>query len=340
MSNGKHIPKVAVITRTKDRGLLLERAIKSVHQQTMEDFVHVIINDAGDPAIVEDLVKKHEQLIRGRVKIIHNTESRGMEAASNKAIKSVDSTFIAIHDDDDTWHPDFLKATTERLEDNGMQGVVVTTDRVVEDIIDDVVHIKLVERWLPWAKAINFYSMCIDNYATPITFLYRRAVYDKIGYYDENLPVLGDWDFALRFIRLHDIDFINSDTALAYYHHRPNVKGINGNSVFAGIDKHEYYLNQVANKFLREDLQRGSLGFGYMFSHLRAQRDNRRDMERQLEKIECQTQQLNQQVEEVRRTLGERTTGAHIKSLYRIAKKVPRLTLHKVKNTIKKAGRI
>lgn len=42
------VPKVAVITRTKDRGILLERAIKSVHKQTMMDFIHVIINDAGD----------------------------------------------------------------------------------------------------------------------------------------------------------------------------------------------------------------------------------------------------------------------------------------------------
>jgi len=46
-------PKVAVITRTKDRVLLLERALQSVHNQSMSDFVHVIINDGGDPGPVE-----------------------------------------------------------------------------------------------------------------------------------------------------------------------------------------------------------------------------------------------------------------------------------------------
>ncbi len=39
---------VTVITRTKNRTLLLERAIKSVLAQTREDWTHVIVNDGGD----------------------------------------------------------------------------------------------------------------------------------------------------------------------------------------------------------------------------------------------------------------------------------------------------
>lgn len=333
------VPKVAIITRTKDRALLLERAIKSVHQQTMGDFVHVIINDAGDPAVVDDLVKKYADISQGRIKVIHSTESHGMEAASNKAIKSVDSTFIAIHDDDDTWHPDFLKATTERLESNGMQGVVVTTDRVIEDIVDNTVHVQLVERWQPWAKSINMYRMCIDNYATPITFLYRRAVFKEIGYYDESLQVIGDWDFALRFIRKHDIDFIASDHALAYYHHRPNVKGINGNSVFAGIDKHEYFLNLLSNKFLREDLAQGSLGFGYLFNHLRAQRDARHQDMLSLANVDKAAHQINEvdkKVSKIERLLDERTTASHLRSLAVIAKKAPKVFADRLKARVRK----
>ena len=86
--------KVAVVTRTKDRGVLLERAIKSVHQQTLTDLVHVIINDSGDKKVVDDLVAKYEGIIKGRVKVIHNDVSHGMEAASNKAIKSVDLSLL------------------------------------------------------------------------------------------------------------------------------------------------------------------------------------------------------------------------------------------------------
>lgn len=271
----KHTPKVAVITRTKDRALLLERAIVSVHNQSMKDFVHVIINDAGEKKTVDDLVKKYASLIDGRVKIIHNPTSHGMEFASNTAIKSVDSIYVAIHDDDDTWHPDFLLKTTEHLDKTGAKGVVVTTDKIEEEIKSDKVEKLSQSRWLPGVTEISLYKQCLDNYATPITFIYRREVYDTIGYYDEQLPVTGDWDFALRFLYHFDIDFLNTEVALAYYHHRPKVTGVNGNTVFAQADMHRHFVNQLLNKYLREDLREGKQGLGYIMNDLRQQHEAR-----------------------------------------------------------------
>lgn len=263
--------KVAIITRTKDRGILLERAIQSIHNQTMKDYIHVIINDAGNPKVVDDLVDKYKSLIAGRVKVIHNKTSHGMEAASNKAIKSVDSTYVAIHDDDDTWHPEFLQRTVGYMEETGAMGVVVITDKIVERITRNNTIKKISqERWLPGVRTISLYKQFLDNYATPITFIYRREVYKKIGYYDETLPVAGDWDFALRFLLQYDIDFLDSKEALAYYHHRPATKGINQNSVFVdnGL-KHEQVLNRLTNHYLRTDIARGVVGLGYYISSAR-----------------------------------------------------------------------
>ena len=281
--------KAAVITRTKDRGILLERAIKSIHQQTMQDFIHVIINDAGDAKIVDDLVEKYKDIIKGRVKVIHNAESHGMEAASNKAIKSVDSTYVAIHDDDDSWHPDFLKLTIGYMQKTSAQGVVVTTDRIEESIAGGGVQELRRERWMPNLRTLRLYDLCLANFAVPISFIYRRSVYDDIGYYDESLPVCGDWDFALRFMRLYDIDLMHTEYALAYYHHRPNAGGALGNSVFAGADKHEKYNTVLANKYLREDVIKGGLGLGYLF--------NRRAEEKGI------IDQLNQRCDEIERNI-------------------------------------
>jgi len=267
--------KVAVITRTKDRGILLERAIKSVHQQTMEDFVHVIVNDGGDTKVVEDLVEKYKKIIKDRVKIIHNPSSLGMEAASNKAIKSVDSVYVAIHDDDDSWHPDFLKETTGYLDTNNKKemGAIVITDKIDEEIVGSAVQELRRERWMPNLRTLSLYDLCLDNFAVPISFIYRREVYDKIGYYDESLPVCGDWDFTLRFMRLYNIKLLRTEYALAYYHHRPKAGGVLGNSVFAGANLHEEYNTILANKYLREDLEKGGLGLGYLFSRRREERE-------------------------------------------------------------------
>ncbi|MBM3210483.1 glycosyltransferase family 2 protein [Candidatus Saccharibacteria bacterium] len=266
-------PSVAVITRTKDRPLFLQRAIKSVHSQEYKNFTHVIINDAGDPQPVEELLEKYKELTQGRVKVIHNTDSRGMEAASNKAIKSVESKYVAIHDDDDSWHPNFLKYCVDHMESTGVMGVVVTTDRIIEEIADNEIKLLSTERWLPDLKEISLYRQCLDNFATPITFMYRRDVYKQIGFYDEELPVAGDWDFAIRFLSKYNIDYLNTQEALAYYHHRPSATGVNGNTVFAEKDKHLHFLNVLMNKYLRQDLENGTLGVGYIMNNLRYQRE-------------------------------------------------------------------
>lgn len=334
-----HRAKVAVITRTKDRGVLLERAIKSVHQQTMPDFIHVIINDAGNPKIVDGLVDKYRDITKGRVKVIHNEISYGMEAASNKAIKSVDSEFIAIHDDDDTWHPDCLRQAIGHMESSGAMGVVVTTDKVIERIVGDTVQIVNVERWLPDTHAVNLYEMCADNYTTPITFFYRRSVYKEIGYYDENLLVCGDWDFGIRFLRKYDIDFLNTPYALAYYHLRPEVTGAAGTSVFAGLDTYELYANILANKWLREDLDSGCLGPGYFFNQAREQRrllKAKQKTEVELtEEFRAHNIRVEASLQRVEKLIVEATSPKRvIRSAARFAKRLPRRVARKALRSV------
>lgn len=266
---------VAIITRTKDRPKLLQRAMKSVHDQSFADYVHVVINDGGDKAEVDRIVAHYE----ASTVVIHNDTSGGMEAASNKAIKSVNSLYVAIHDDDDTWHSEFLERTVSQLKETGAMGVVVRTDKVTEELQADgsATHVKT-EQWLPDVKAINLYRQCIDNQMTPITFIYRRSVFDEIGYYDESLPVCGDWDFGIRFLQKWDVDFLDPGFALANYHHRKFKPGTEGNTSYAGNDKARYYTNFLMNRYLRQELAEGTLGVGYIMSKLRYDQHEKAEM--------------------------------------------------------------
>ena len=107
--------KVAVITRTRNRALLLRRAARSVERQTFRDFCWVVINDGGDGEEVETIVgRAQENGVDAHV--VHRAASTGMEAASNAGLAASNSTYIAIHDDDDSWHPDFLLRTVTFLE--------------------------------------------------------------------------------------------------------------------------------------------------------------------------------------------------------------------------------
>ncbi len=267
----KNVPKVAVITRTKDRGILLERAIQSVHAQTMRDFVHVIYNDAGDRQVVDNLVEKYKDIIDGRVKVVHNDTPNGLVAALNNGIKAANSEYVAIHDDDDTWDKDFLKKTTEYLDTTDAYGVITVVD-IVEETIENgkVIELKRGRGLEPVKGMVSILDQCIANYASTNTFVYRRAVYDEIGYYDEGLKVAEDWDFTLRFLLKHDIHSLVTDEALAFYHHRATASGTELNSIFAenGLD-FEYHIKGIANHHLRKELKSGKLGLGYLISLMR-----------------------------------------------------------------------
>ena len=85
--------------------------------------------------------------------------------------------------------------------------------------------------------------------ATPISFVFRREIFTEIGLYNEELPVLGDWEFNLRFIAKHDIFVIQKP--LANYHHRlSTVKKILGNSIIVDRNKHIQFETIIRNKLL------------------------------------------------------------------------------------------
>lgn len=258
--------KVAIITRTKNRNILLNRAIHSVLGQTYTNWLMVIVNDGGQPESVDQLVAKHKQAFNGRCQVMHNPHSLGMEAASNKGIKSCDSEYVIIHDDDDSWQPTFLEACVAFMDDNtfsSVAGVITYSTRYIETVDNEKVTTKHTEPFNVWLKSVTLYRMASSNVFPPISFLYKRTVFDEIGYYRESLPVLGDWEFNLRFIERYDIGLIPEE--LANYHHRLQIsEGELGNSVIKDAYKHKFYDTLLRNELLRKDLKRKALGMGYL----------------------------------------------------------------------------
>ena len=110
-------PRVSVLMRTRNRPVLLARAVASVHNQTFTDYELIIVNDAGERRPVEHVIASLTDAARHRTRLIHRGESTGMEAATNTAFAASRGEFIAILDDDDTWEPGFLKTTAERSEE-------------------------------------------------------------------------------------------------------------------------------------------------------------------------------------------------------------------------------
>ena len=191
-----------------------------------------------------------------------------MEAASNDGVSSIRTqTYIVIHDDDDTWEPEFLEKTVGYLAGNlDVPGVITWSNRIDEILEGDCIHSKGVSPYNHWLKNVYLSDLAVENRFPPISFVFRRSVYDKVGGFDEELPVLGDWDF--QFKSADGRRYTCSPFVLANYHFRANLEkdNIYGNTVTSGMDKHVLYDAVYRNKKLREDIKNGVSGIGTLLA--------------------------------------------------------------------------
>ncbi len=243
---------------------MLPRVRESIQGQTYTDFVWVLVNDAGVREPV-DAVAEMAREAGVDVRVVHREKSVGMEAASNDGVRQVDSEYLVIHDDDDSWQPDFLREMVTYLDDRPQYGgAICHSIKVVERIQDTQIMELWTEPYNNWIQAVHLADMLEFNTFSPISYLIRRSTYDALGGFDESLPVLGDWDFNMRALLHSDIGVV--PLSLANYHFREENAPSDrySNSLGAGIDKHVAFDSIYRHRKLREDIANNQVGLGFL----------------------------------------------------------------------------
>lgn len=241
---------VSIITRTRDRPIFLKRALRSITSQEYSDWELVVVNDAGSVDAVEEIVGLYS-LYRDKIRVIHSSESHGIEAASNLAINSSCADLIVIHDDDDYWSPSFLSRNIsiferERALYGSLAGIVCHTYKVTERFCGNKILIDRVDSYNKWIGEgiLPINKLLAHNAFPPISFIFTRDAYISLGGFDETFRVMGDWEFNVRFIFKYDI-WVNPE-GLAFYHHRSGG-GFNNTS----IDEHALVSMAYRNSMVR-----------------------------------------------------------------------------------------
>jgi glycosyltransferase involved in cell wall biosynthesis len=227
--------RVGIVVRTRRRPDFLRRALADIAAQSFTDRRVVVVNDGGDPAEVESVVAE----AGGTADVLHIPPGEGGRCiAANAGVRAAAAELVVLHDDDDRWHPDFLARTVEWLDTHpGDAAVSVSTEIVYEEEREG--------RWVEvgrapfWAgmQRISLGEMLSVNRAVPISVLYRAAVHEEAGWYDESLEAVEDWDFYLRVLARAGFGFVAGEP-LAYWTQRPDATGIAANSMFALADAH------------------------------------------------------------------------------------------------------
>jgi glycosyltransferase involved in cell wall biosynthesis len=227
--------KVSIVIPCFNHGEMLRETLESVEQVRNSNLSEVIIVDDGstDPATCAYF----EKLSHSAYKVIHQP-NRGLGPARNTGVKAAQGEYILPLDSDNRIREPYLGRGVNILLERPDVGVVFGDaeyfgERSGRWHVDDFDLSRLVKG--------NYIDACA---------LYRRAIWESVGGYDESMPWMGweDWDFWLR-VALRGWSFEHIDEIAFDYRVRSGQ--MNEESGRRGPELMAYVFSKTGNLALR-----------------------------------------------------------------------------------------
>ena len=187
-------PEVSVIIPTYNRADMVVEAVESVLAQEMVDFELIVIDDGSSDETQEKLSVYNSRLS------YHQQENAGVAAARNRGLELSKAPLVSFLDSDDLWLPKKLSTQHKFMLDHPEVWICQTE-----------------EIWLRKGRRVNpkrhhqkvsgdIFQRSLDLcLVSPSTVMLRRELLEKVGYFDEQLPVAEDYDLWLRVAVDHQV---------------------------------------------------------------------------------------------------------------------------------------
>ena len=202
---------VTVIIPTHNRAHTLVRALNSVLAQT-QPANEIIVVDDGSTDETKQLLADHYPQVR-----CMSQRKKGVSASRNSGIKQATSEWIALLDSDDSWHKNKLEQQWLAL--SAEPNLLCHTDEIW------IRHSKRVNPKIKHTKSSeNLFERSLELcLISPSSVLIHRSLFDKVGYFDENLPACEDYDLWLRITAKHQTTFVKQALITKYGGHEDQL---------------------------------------------------------------------------------------------------------------------
>ena len=267
---------VTVIVPTFEEPILLARALTSLRDQTHESLHVLVVNNGGDPSAVNqvvDVIRTSSAALASRISVHHRKSHDTRGALVSDALGHVESEFVAVMDQSQTWMPLCAASALQSLTEHPhAPAVCVGHSVVLEKMIEERVWPRRNTSSL-FAEGDMSLTSLLSGYDIPEhAVVYRSGAISEVGGVDTSLEHLAMWDLNVRLATLGT--FVALPTSLVTVHvlertaeqdneHRHNVEAERhrlmsawlNESLPGGANKGQAALDALANRNREQQLQ-------------------------------------------------------------------------------------
>jgi glycosyltransferase involved in cell wall biosynthesis len=193
--------KISIITPTLNHAKYIEDTILSVKNQDYSDFEHIII-DGGSTDSTLDILKKYPHLIW------ISEKDTGQSNAINKGFKMASGDILAWINSDDYYEKNIFSQIVDFFENN-KECYFLYGDQIIIDENKNVLGFRSGED-----LSLQNLLKNPDIVRQPVCF-WRKEVINTIGYLNESLHLVMDYDLFLRIAKKYD--FYHIDNFFCYF---------------------------------------------------------------------------------------------------------------------------
>ena len=210
------MPSVSVIIPTRNRPLLLQRAIECALQQTFRQLEVVVVVDGPDPE--SERVLSALAATESRVRVVVNRQNVGLAESRNIGVRHAKGRWMAFLDDDDEWFPDKIEKQLAAAEGLNSDSVLVVTRYLERRPEGDRVW---PENLPAGVERLSEYMFLRRGMLIPSTFLVSRALMLRVPF-TPGLRYVEDVDWLLRFGAEPEAKIAAVEEACVMYYNLPN----------------------------------------------------------------------------------------------------------------------
>lgn len=219
-------PLVTVVIPTRNRPLLVKRAVQSALAQTLKELEIIVAIDGPDEATRIELA----QIDDLRLRVIELPISKGGADARNSGVFAAEGEWVAFLDDDDEWLPQKLELQLETAKSSQYKFPIVACRLIARTPKGEFI----------WPRRLPAGSEPLSEYLLARNSLFhgegliqtsmiftRKDLLQKLPF-KSGLQRHQEWDWLLRAITLHSVGIEFVPEPLAIWYAEEQRKSISG----------------------------------------------------------------------------------------------------------------